>query len=826
MTVANDPVLSEIRSRGFELMERLLGPPARVEGPNATWHVPWREDRKPSLVVLRTPKGGHRAGFWRDFSRDESGDPLDAISRVRGIDPATQFPALVDEACRLLGIVRTAPAGRAAASEPIQSALDTLAACYGLQWSDFTDAGCEVIRSPKGNSVSYPIRLADGSTVRKFKSVDRDDAGKRRSWGEKGSGFSSGLMDLGLASCAGATLILAGGEEKAIAARICGRCAVAPASGEKRLADAQLEMIRTAAPSRIVIAYDADEAGRKGAADAAAQLAAFVPDVRIVTWTPGVPAGYDLTDHLVIHGTAGVSEILEAADHFPGPTKMVPSGSAPVADEWPELIPLEGTRPSPFTADMLPTGFFRLFCQQAISAFQQPPEFVVLGALGIVGAAMAGTWEVEPKPDWHEPVQIWSLLVGASGTGKSPLFRRLIAPLKAWETEHRDNPEFGRRADEKARLDELKAKAAKRYVKAADEGADDAQLNDLQRRIDEIDSRITAIGRTRPPGLLIDDATPEALVEFLDANDGRAAIASDEANSFGDIAGRYAEAANTSVYLKGHDGGFLKVNRKGSRVTVVPSPALAFVVCAQPGVVERFLCNQEFIDCGLVFRFLAVNPERRTGVTEFMTTPFPVPVAQEWDRRVRALLDTPRPQGKHGWISHRITLDPDARELFESYWFETRDRHEIGDLSGVLQPFGSKLAGQTLRIAAVLHAFAIDTQPHLTPISRETLGYAIGIARCISEHVRSLFGIAGVGTEVSRARCILDWARREKLDTFTKRDAHRALRGTFKVAADLDRPLAMLVETGHVRPSFCPKTSGQNGTERGGRPSQVFEVRP
>lgn len=41
--------------------------------------VPWREDKHPSFGVSVT------TGNWKDFGRDEGGDIIDLLARVRGI---------------------------------------------------------------------------------------------------------------------------------------------------------------------------------------------------------------------------------------------------------------------------------------------------------------------------------------------------------------------------------------------------------------------------------------------------------------------------------------------------------------------------------------------------------------------------------------------------------------------------------------------------------------------------------------------------------------------------------------------------------------------
>src|SRR4029453_11307874 len=77
------------------------------------------------------------------------------------------------------------------------------------------------------------------------------------------------------------------------------------------------------------------------------------------------------------------------------------------------------------------------------------------------------------------------------------------------------------------------------------------------------------------PRWLVDDATPEALAGLL-ATYGRIALLSPEGGVLGQRPGRYTQAAgpNLGVYLKGHAGDLLKVDRRGRPPESVERPCL------------------------------------------------------------------------------------------------------------------------------------------------------------------------------------------------------------------------------------------------------------
>jgi Protein of unknown function (DUF3987) len=70
------------------------------------------------------------------------------------------------------------------------------------------------------------------------------------------------------------------------------------------------------------------------------------------------------------------------------------------------------------------------------------------------------------------------------------------------------------------------------------------------------------------------DATPEALAGLL-ATYGRIALVSPEGDVFDQMAGRYNQAVgpNLGVYLKGHAGDLLRIDRRGRPEYVEPDAA-------------------------------------------------------------------------------------------------------------------------------------------------------------------------------------------------------------------------------------------------------------
>jgi uncharacterized protein DUF3987 len=96
------------------------------------------------------------------------------------------------------------------------------------------------------------------------------------------------------------------------------------------------------------------------------------------------------------------------------------------------------------------------------------------------------------------------------------------------------------------------------------------------------------------PRLLADDITPEAAASLLAEQGGRLAIISAEGGIFDIIAGRYSPKAvpNMDLWLKGHSGDPLRVDRKGRPPEHIPRPALTLGLMIQPSVLDAIILSR------------------------------------------------------------------------------------------------------------------------------------------------------------------------------------------------------------------------------------------
>ena len=227
---------------------------------------------------------------------------------------------------------------------------------------------------------------------------------------------------------------------------------------------------------------------------------------------------------------------------------------------------------------------------------------------------------------------------------------------------------------------------------------------------------------------------------------------------------------------------------------------------------------------GLLGRFLYALPASMLGRRDINPPAVPEAVYYTYCQSVRALLNTPFANDETGEpCPHRLTFDTAGRERLQRFeaWVEPQ-LSEFGELGGMTD-WGGKLVGVVVRIAGLLHmADLVGTDnPWKVPIPAATVERAIAVAMYLIPHAKAAFAEMGADEVVDKAKAILRWIQHNKLDSFTRREAHQGMRGTFKRVIEADSPLAVLVDRGFVRERQETLMGGP------GRPSSpTYDVNP
>jgi hypothetical protein len=323
------------------------------------------------------------------------------------------------------------------------------------------------------------------------------------------------------------------------------------------------------------------------------------------------------------------------------------------------------------------------------------------------------------------------------------------------------------------------------------------------------------------PRLLVDDATSEKLGMMLADQGGRIASMSPEGGVFDLMAGLYSKSGmpQFGVYLMGHSGDDLITDRVSRKSVRVERPALTCCYTIQPDVIAGLAEHAAFRGRGLLARFLYSFPRSPIGKRQVAATPVPESVSEAYRQAVR-LLATDSENIEYGSEPFTLRLTAEAETALRGWEQEIEDELDDGGELEAMRDWGSKLAGATLRLAAVLHCVSHGLTGEVTT---GTLAAAIEIARALIPHAEATLNLmrADEGPSGnSDGLYVLRWIQRHGKREFTKSEAQQHGKRRFPRAEDIDPAINELARRGYVRQQPA-KASGP-----GRPPSPTYEVNP
>lgn len=488
------------------------------------------------------------------------------------------------------------------------------------------------------------------------------------------------------------------------------------------------------------------------------------------------------TDFNDLAALASIEEVQRQVD------QAVPAVDPPV---WPDPI-LPGTLRTPDIPPNILPSWLGDMARAVSESTQTPPALAVMSALAVLATVLQRRFEVAPFGDsYTEPLALWTLSASPSGTRKSAVLNAMLGPLVYWEKLLRDRMRSdiakvnATRAVAKKRIERLLADAAK----AKEPSEREAIRADVEREETEMPEEI------RPPRLFTGDTTAERLQAMLVEHGERMAVHSDEAGIFLIMAGIYnGGAANIDVFLQGHAGSPMRVDRAG-RSAHVDKPALSFGLLIQPDVMSEVAGSSRFRGSGLLARFLYAMPASNVGKRDVRRhAPIPDDVAEEYKRYLFSLLE-----GVPGPVEAPkvLTLSEAAREVWLDLAEEIEREQGEGGRYESISDWTSKLPGAVARIAALLQL--AHTGLEAVDVGHAAMDRALCLGRLLIPHAQAAFGMLGTDAVDSDAVAILKWVRANELSEFTRRECQKAQEGRFRSVERLQKALARLDHQDVVR---------------------------
>jgi len=487
--------------------------------------------------------------------------------------------------------------------------------------------------------------------------------------------------------------------------------------------------------------------------------------------------------------------------------------------EWQAPVAFDELNLPAFPTHVFP-GWVKNYVEAVAETTQTPVDMASMCALSVLATGCARKVRVFVTSDWSEPLNLFTVVCAPPGSRKGVVFRHMVEVIQEHESYLKTRAESEIRKI-KAHMDLLESRYRSLRSRTAKAGIDEPSILEettkILEKIAELEKKAIL------PSLIGDDITPQAIKTKLYEQSGRLAILSAEGDIFAMMNGRYQTNGepDIDVYLKGHAGDDIRVNRISRREEDIRKPALTIGICTQTKSLRGLLDKTGLAYRGLYARFLysMVEKEFKENMNP-QTIPFRV--FDVYRKNVRALLSIPYRESIEGEtdVPHVLTLSSEAKELLDEFrtWINTQCRPGgVLATCDELKEWGAKLAGAVIRIAGLFHMAEniIEGCPWEWEIDARTFSNARELGAYFISHAIAAHEQMQSSVSHDVARNILLYIARNNKKQITKQDAVRC---TKKHGRVIENALLYLMDRGFIRDA---NTNGRH-QHRG----QVFDVNP
>jgi len=572
---------------------------------------------------------------------------------------------------------------------------------------------------------------------------------------------------------------------------------------------------------KVAIIPDNDKSGKRHAKAVAESLTRVGVKARILE-LPGLPEKGDVSDWMNNGGSK--EKLIQLAEQESEVQDVLETITE---SEWESPAPLGHFNLPKFPLEAFPEQLCVLcaFCKAVAESYQVPVDLPAMLILSVGGASLAKRVVVHVRGDHWEPVNLFTVVALPPANRKSGVFRAVTEPLAYFEKQEAERlaPMIEQNRNQRIILEESLKHTQKQAAKA--KNTEDRES--YKEQASELVEELSNLEILKSPQYMGDDATPESVALLLNDNAGRLALLSPEGDVFDLMAGRYSSngAPNLGVYLKGHAGDDIRVNRvnRDHQAQYIHKPALSIGVAVQPDILRGLTLKKGFRGRGLLGRFLYSLPKSLLGHRKINPGPVDSETATAYQCKIfDALRLEPNVDTDGKPCPHIITVGSDTLQEVDRFATQVEKHLGLGGDFASMGDWAGKLIGAVCRIAGIFHGliYAASGNPARAQIDAETMLGAIAIGEYLIPHAKAAFFEMGADPEIDSGRRILDWVSSEQIPEFTKREAFNSLRGGIQKVNELNKPLEILVNHGYIREVL------QEHRGPGRKPSPKYKINP
>lgn len=439
------------------------------------------------------------------------------------------------------------------------------------------------------------------------------------------------------------------------------------------------------------------------------------------------------------------------------PTRIYKPGGTPAKqhqdDE--ERHPDEATaghkpEPKPFPTHRLPAAA-RAIARAIAESTGTPEALTGPCALAALSCSIGAGLEIQSGPNQTTRGNLYVMLSGVSGSGKSKACEHTFDPLFDFDHEQRERwktkvlPTL--ETDKEMLEDDIKRLRADRQ-----KAKDDKKRHELRDKIEEKMGALKELqARMREPRLYTQDVTSQSLGKLMAEQPGECLSSiSADARELADIwLGKYTAGKGTdeNFYVQSWTGDPYESDRVTRGNVSLKRPCLSGCWLLQPDKQTALFAEQSLMEGGHLARILICHTNCKPQKIGAGRNPIPPTVQTEWRKTVRRLLETYR-LAKEPWI---IELTEEAMQAMNAHHDAIVDRWDSGEVRDV-GSFALRWTEQALRIAACLHAGTWLDEAHEHTLDLETAQAAIELADWFAEQQLEILKAGRSARKLTRAQ--------------------------------------------------------------------------
>ncbi len=456
---------------------------------------------------------------------------------------------------------------------------------------------------------------------------------------------------------------------------------------------------------------------------------------------------------------------------------------------WAQPTPLrsDGTNLLPFPVNALPP-ILREMAQAIATTTSTDPAMAGTAILSAVSYCFSGVYRMSAKRDHTEPLVLDALTIAEPSFKKSPVISMVKRPYiqfaHDWNENNKQNI-FKAQAERKLLEGKLLALEKKEDV-TADE-------------IAEMQTKLSNIPLSNFRRIVVDDITPESLVNQLEEN-GTLLMISDEAGMLGNFSGRYSNnVPNLDLLLKSWNGETYISDRATRASIVLKKPYMSICLACQPYVFDSMISNTAFRGSGLIARLVYCFPISNIGSRRYDTQPVPEEVAENYKKLIYKLLNDKFTY--HDEKELYLHFDGKAYNEFVQYYNNYIEPRLLTDMA-FCKDWGGKYHGLILRLCGIIHCVKCalnGTDPVDNRVGIDTFCNSIEIAEYYRNQAIYAYSLGDVDIATVKAERVLNKIRSKHIQTIRQNDLYKLCRCTlFKNAADFGETMDMLEEYNYI----------------------------